>query len=281
MKKVICLSLLLIGFASTLRAQDEGNIVKRERIARDKSIFFGIGPSFTLGKNIGDYSTGLNFELGFTKRMNRVFSIGPSISYLQFNYDPEKTGFNNIFVGGPYDDQGTEYYLGAIIDFEGGDLSLTSFAVNLKLNFVPVKDNSVVSLYAFAKPFVTMVNRTAVTGTVDVYSNYGDLSSADDWFYLLSFDYSDDNDLGLELSDKVDSGSEVTGGIFVGPGVEFFPARKFGFFVQASFGYTFPLTFVSTQSYEDQDLDNLSNEFPMEKKGFPSVNIQFGASFNF
>lgn len=282
MKKIICLSLALIGFVTMLSAQDEGDIVKRERIDRDKSIFLGIGPSFTLGKNIGDYSTGLNLELGFTKRLNRVFSIGPSISYLEFAYDPEKTGFNNIFVGGPYlDDFGDQYYAGAIVNFEGGDLSLTSLAVNLKLNFVPVKDNSVVSVYAFAKPFVTLVTRTAVTGTVDVYSNYNDPSSTDDWFYVTTIDYADNNELGLELSDKVDSGSEVTGGIFIGPGVEIFPAKKFGFFAQASFGYTFPLTFVSTQSYEGQNLDDVSNDFPMTKKGFPSVNLQFGVSFNF
>jgi hypothetical protein len=282
MKKLICLSLTLIGLVSSLQAQDEGNIEKRERIARDKSIFFGIGPSFTLGKNIGDYSTGINFELGYTKRLNRVFSIGPSLSYLQFNYDPEKTGFNNIFIGGPYYDlNDDQYYGGAIVNFEGGDLSLVSLALNLKLNFVPVKDNSVVSVYAFAKPFVTMVTRTAVTGTVDVYQNYFDVSNIDDWVYVTSFPYEDNNDLGLQLSDKVDSGTEVTGGIFVGPGVEIFPAKKFSLFAQAAFGYTFPLTFVSTQSYEGQSLDEVSDAYPMEKKGFPSVNVQIGASLNF
>jgi hypothetical protein len=277
MKKLICLSLLLIGLGS-LHAQDEGTIEKRERIARDKSIFLGIGPSFTLGKNIGDYSTGFNFELGFTKRLNRVFSIGPSISYLQFNYDADKTGFNNIFIGGPYnDDDGLgDYYLGALIDFEGGDLTLTSLAANLKFNFVPVKDNSVISVYAFAKPFVTLVSRSAVTGTANVYENYGDPSNVDDWYFYFETPYED-----LDLSEKLDSGTEMTGGIFVGPGIELFPARKVSFFTQASFGYTFPLTFVSTQSYEGQSLDDVSDEFPLTKKGFPSVNVQFGASFNF
>jgi hypothetical protein len=277
MKKLICLSLTLIGLVSSLHAQDEGTIEKRERIARDKSIFLGIGPSFTLGKNIGDYSTGINFELGYTKRLNRVFSIGPSLSYLEFQYDAEKTGFNNIFVGGPYPDQfEDEFYLGAIIDFEGGDLTLTSLALNLKLNLVPVKDNSVISVYAFAKPFVTMVSRSAVTGTATVMYNYGDPTNSDDWYLFDNYTYED-----LELSDKLDSGSEVTGGIFLGPGLEFFPARKFSGFAQASFGYTFPLTFVSTQTYEGESLDTVSDEFPLTKKGFPSVNVQIGASFNF
>jgi hypothetical protein len=282
MKKIICLSAWLIVFGFTLHAQDEGAIEKRERIALDKGIYFGLGPSFTLGKNIGDYSTGINFELGFTKRLNRIFSFGPSISYLKFNYDPEKTGLNNIFIGGPYEDaEGFPYYAGAIIDLKGGDLSLVSLAANLKINFVPVKDDSKISLYAFAKPFVTLVTRTAVKGNVEVYYNYDDISNGADWTYLTEFPFEDNNELGLELSDKLDSGSEVTGGIFVGPGIELFPAKKFSIFAQVSFGYTFPLTFVSTKSYEGTNLDDLSDEFPMTKEGFPSVNIQFGGSFNF
>ena len=62
-----------------------------------KVFLLDFGASFTLGENIGDYSVGFNIEAGFVKRMNRVFSIGPSISYLSFEYDPEETGgCNNV-----------------------------------------------------------------------------------------------------------------------------------------------------------------------------------------
>ena len=64
MKRIFCLAGLLLS-AYTIVAQDEGVIQKRERIDRSKSVFLGLGPSFTLGENIGDYSVGFNVEAGF------------------------------------------------------------------------------------------------------------------------------------------------------------------------------------------------------------------------
>src|SRR5688572_20782508 len=91
MKKIICLAgcLLLSGYI--LHAQDEGVIKKKERIDRSKSIFLSGGGSAPFGKNIGDYSFGTNVEIGFLKRLNRILSVGPSVSYYRFKYDPEVT----------------------------------------------------------------------------------------------------------------------------------------------------------------------------------------------
>lgn len=72
-------------------AQDEGIIKKKSRITNDMGAYINLGPSFTLGKNIGDYSLGFNVEVGFMKRLNRLLSVGPAISYLNFEYDPEVT----------------------------------------------------------------------------------------------------------------------------------------------------------------------------------------------
>ena len=275
---------LLTACALSLSAQDEGAIVKRERIDKSKSVFLDLGISQTLGKNIGDYNIGFNVEAGFTKRLNRVLSIGPSISYQQFKYDPEKTGINNIFVGGPYYEDNFAYYLGAIIDFKGGDLNLTSLTLNLKFNFIPVKDNTVFSAYAFAKPFVTMVSRTEVKGIATIYENDGDINNSSDWYLRTDvppIPWEPNNGSGIPVSNKLKADTEVTGGIFVGPGVELFPGRTFSFFGQVAVGYTLPITFVSTKAYQGQDLDDLSEEFPMTKKGFPSWSLQFGASYNF
>lgn len=87
MKKLYCLFGVLIFFSASVSAQDEGTIVKRERINRHNNVFISVGPSFTFGKNIGDYNTGYNFEAGYLKRVNRLLSVGPSISYLNFEYD--------------------------------------------------------------------------------------------------------------------------------------------------------------------------------------------------
>ncbi|HYF68089.1 MAG TPA: hypothetical protein VD884_08130 [Ohtaekwangia sp.] len=282
MKKLYCLFGVLILFSTSVSAQDEGTIVKRERLARANNIFLGIGPSFTFGKNIGDYSLGFNGEVGFLKRMNRVLSIGPSISYLSFDYDPEKTGFKNVFIGGPYVDQwGDSYYGGMRVDLKGGNLAITSLAFTAKINFVPVKDNTKFSVYGFVKPFISVVSRSEVTGLAYVYTNYGDPEDPQDWEDTGAVVELDPEDSDFEVSDKLKEGTEVTGGIFIGPGVEYNPGKNISFFAQASFGYTFPVTFVSSEKYEGFELEDVNEEYPMTKEGFPSINIQLGISFNF
>lgn len=283
MKRFICLCALVLTVTVAF-AQDEGVIEKKERFEREQGIFIGLGPSFTLGKNIGDYSTGFNFEAGYYKRVNRVLSIGPSLSLLQFNYDPEKTGLNNAFIATDlYDAEFDAFYdLGMVIDFTGGDLTLVSLALNLKFNFVPVTDDRKFSVYGFAKPFVSFVSRSEVTGTASIYTMY---ETETEWFLEGEVPWEANNPFwasyDVNISDKLKADTEVTGGIFIGPGVELNPAKKISVFAQAAFGYTFPVTFVSTESYEGNSFDVLTEEFPMVKKGFPSVNIQFGASYNF
>ncbi|HEY9044925.1 MAG TPA: hypothetical protein VIN08_03480 [Ohtaekwangia sp.] len=301
MKRSLTLAGLCLAFL-TASAQDEGTIVKKERIDKSKGIFLGIGPSFTFGKNIGDYKTGFNAELGFMKRVNRVLSIGPSISYVSFQYDPEvttaKSGNAYVGTGDPndwatkYDFSNLSYYYGYVLELEGGDLSLTSLAVNIKLNLVPVKDNSIFSAYVFAKPFVTVAERKEVSGsgeryTYEIYEDDNNTATTNDDILHYNLDngqlYADGykETWGADTYDALKKDTQVTGGIFIGPGVEFMPAKKFSFYLQAAIGYTFPVTFVSTESYE-KTIDSYVNEkFPMVKKGFPSLNIQVGASFNF
>jgi len=298
MRKSFFLAGLVLTFAYSLQAQDEGTIVKRERIARDNSIYFALGPSFTLGKNIGDYSAGFNIEAGFVKRVNRVFSVGPSLSFVQFNYDPAVTdvGNKNTFIGGPYEDSNFEsYYAAFYVDLTGGDISLTSLAVNLKFNFVPIKDNTKLSFYFFAKPFIAQSTRSEVIGDAYILTNYGDIESEDDWYIEDQFDWTAGNqyaltEYGISVSQDMKKESKVTGGIYIGPGVELFPNSKFSAFLQVAIGYTFPITYVSTEYYNkegsENDLDAIFesgdlNKYPMLEKGFPSIGVQFGASYNF
>ena len=172
MKNIVALTLLLSSTCIVF-AQDEGAIKKRERIERDKSIFIGGGISNAT--SLADYSIGMNFEGGFVKRVNRVLSIGGSISYLNFNYDPNITSSRiapaniNTFPSNFYYDptalnDPAFIDAGALISISGSDLSVISLAANIKLNFVPIKENTKISVYGFAKPFVA--NATSSGGNV-------------------------------------------------------------------------------------------------------------------
>jgi hypothetical protein len=272
MKKSILALVTLIAATHFAFSQDEGAVVKRERIQLDKSIFVGGGVSSVLGNNFGDYSTGINFEAGYLKRLNRVISIGGSVSYLNFKYDANVikskpdvngTGLSQDFY---YDTQAASITEGYYLTLTGGDLSIISLAGNIKVNFVPVKDNSVISVYGFAKPFIASSKRSDVTGTLEyIYT-----PDNTNWYY----------DTSKNTGGTYTGESTITGGIFLGPGVELFPAKKVSFFAQASFGYTFPIDIVSTRSYGN-DLTDLTNaKFPVSSLGFTSINFAGGISFN-
>ncbi len=273
MKGTLAASLIVCFGAFSLCAQDEGAVVKRERIERDKSIFFGGGISIVGNSNFGDYTTGLNFEGGYMKRLNRILSIGGSISYLNFSYDPtilqkppaQFENPNNFYVGYVNDNNGNSTLFGYLIDLAGANISILSAAANLKVNFVPVKDNSVISVYGFAKPFIASARRSDLLTSTDVYRE--DVNNGT-------------TPVEIDVTGNYPGESKITGGIFIGPGIEFFPAKAFSFFVQASFGYTFPINVVSTRAYPN-DIDILdSKDFPFQSIGFTSINFSGGISFN-
>lgn len=291
MKKLYVL-ILFSTFITIVNAQDEGTIIKKTRLERSKGVFIGGGPSFTLGKNIGDYSKGLNFEAGYLTRLNRVISIGPSISYISFKYDQKKTGLNNIFFSEEmYDPETYNYRYGLYVDFKGGDLSLLSAAFNLKVNFIPVTDNSKVSIYGFVKPFVTMAKRKEVKGIATVFLVYDydesgtydeeEIENAESAQLPWEAGNAAWQELGVTISDDLKEDSKITGGVFLGPGIEFMPAQNVSFYVQGAFGYTFPVSFVSTKKYEGNDLNTIDEKYPVTKEGFPSINVQVGLTFNF
>jgi hypothetical protein len=293
MQKIYCLLGLLIILVSNVHGQDEGKISKRERIALSSNLYLGGGMSFTFGDNIGDYSRGYNVEVGYLKRLNRVLSIGGGLSYQTFKYDPDKTGTNNAFRGDQYvDDDGYDAIPALYIQFEGGDIKMTSASFTIKLNFVPVKDDSKFSVYAFAKPFVSMVNRTEVTGDA-LYFEIQDLDDDGNFTKEELIEAAFNNSYAFEwnaessdypVSKDLKKDTDVTGGIFIGPGIEMNPGKGFSISLQASIGYTFPVSLVSTEKYKHLTVEDFASEnqkFPMTKEGFPSLNLQLGFSYNF
>ena len=255
--------------SSIVFAQIETQAVAQDRLKYDKFIYIGGGGSFPFGSNIGDYSIGANLQAGFGKRLNKVISIGGGIEFTAFLYDPEVSSNpeqgNDIFFNDTFD----EAY---VVTLEGGDLSLISLSFDLKFNLIPVYDNTKISVYGFARPFLTFATKTEVSGAADYYIyNY----DVEDWEYI------DFVEWGADDYPVLAEESTVTGGIFIGPGIEFLPSKKVSIYAQASFGYTFPIPFVSTSAYPPSFDGYFDENFPIVKEGFPSLNIQLGVNINF
>jgi hypothetical protein len=82
----------------------------------------------------------------------------------------------------------------------------------------------------------------------------------------------------------------------LGFGAEVFPSKTISLFIQAMFCYTLPIRYSATDSYlgsadplvdaadviyYDVNKTILSDDFPIVNKGFSSLNIKGGVSFNF
>jgi hypothetical protein len=279
MKKLVFLSCALFLLALDTRAQDEGSAVAKARFERDKSFYLSGGPSIVVGKNLGDYKNGINVEVGFAQRLNKVFSIGPNLSYINFKYDEEKTY--------PYyydveNDIAIEYFQ------EGGDISLISLGCNFKLNFIPVGDDTPLSIYGVANPFISSMTRKAFKAYGDFYGDLDGDIVYDDW--LLSAEFTKDDIPQLAKDSK------ITGGVLLGFGIEFAPTKPVSLFFQASFAYTMAIKYSATESflkdefsyvdgigtiYYDADETIYQEDFPIVNKGFSSLALKAGISFNF
>jgi len=275
------LSLLIVAFVlpSIVIAQDEGTVEVKSRFERSNTIYVSLGPAFTLGKNLGDYSTGLTFEAGYLKRANRILSWGPSLSYLGFAYDDTKT--YPYYYDVAYD-VGHELYQ------TGGDVNLLSLGLNLKLNFIPVSDATRFSIYGIANPFVSYISRSEVNQTIDYY-----FDDDEDGYYT---DYWGTEEFSGDEFDALKAESKFSGGVHLGFGVELNPAKRVSVFLNVTYSYTLPISYVATESYlkdEDAYVDaggtvyydteaTLSDDqFPIVEKGFSAVSAKVGLAFNF
>ncbi|MCX7636258.1 MAG: hypothetical protein N2044_00280 [Cyclobacteriaceae bacterium] len=275
MKSQLLILLLILHSAITF-AQDEGQAVAMERFERDKGFYISGGKSINIGKNLGDYSGGLGFEVGFMKRFNKVLSIGPNFNYLSYEYDESKT---YPYYYDSYADNVFEYFQ------QGGNIRLISLGCNFKLNIIPVSEDTKVSLYGIANPFASYMKRDSFTGWADVY--------ADDDGNGIYTDYQYTSDMSIPAYEE---DAKFTGGVQLGFGVEFMPVKPVSIFLQTTFGYTLPITYSDTKSflidadryvdsggtvYYDTNQTIYTRQFPIVNKGFGSMVLRAGVYFNF
>lgn len=277
--RLLSLMFFMVFFVQLTTAQDEGDVKIMDRFERDKSVYFSAGPSFTLGENLGDYSTGLSFETGFLKKSNKLFSWGPNLSFLGFKYDESKT--YKYYYDVPNDNAIEAYY-------EGGDIGIISLGLNLKLNFIPVGDKTPITVYGILNPFASFVMRSETSASGDFYQDLDGDIVYDDYYFDVTYTAEDYEALA--------SDNKFSGGAHLGFGIEFIPSKAVSFFVQATFSYTLPVSYVSTSSYlkdEDRYFDGnqrvyynatesfYKDDFPIIKNGFSALSVKAGLSINF
>jgi opacity protein-like surface antigen len=283
-RTAFCLTTLLLSMlAPAVSGQDEAVIAVKARLEKSNSLHFNLGAATSLGQN--NYQGGTFVGLGYQKRVNRILSVGGSLSYASYRSD------YNDFMTGRYPDKNFEielpnntYYTPSqaqylLVNLSGGDIRQLSLGFVAKINFVPIRSNTVASCYAVAAPSLVMSNLEQVESNI----NFFDHPTVDDYIQVNN-----------ESHTLAESQSSTTGGINLGAGVEFFPTNLFSFYIQAGLGYTFPVPFVDTSLYQnhiltvdfynpfDTKTTPLPKNFPLsDDKGFTTLNFQLGLAYNF
>lgn len=272
---ILCLSVVVTNAIG----QDEGPISRKSRTPVAKTFHIGGGPSYRFLNNSGDYSPGITVDAAMYSRVNRVLSIGISLSYSAFGYDekisdsfgdPQAEG-NNVF----YEQGG---YQARVIYFEGGDVRMLAAGLNAKLNLVPFHEKRLLP-YIMARAFVMSANRTAITATSETYY-YANIPPEPANLWELSA--IEDLDSGSPGRGHWTSRSRLSGGASFSAGAETFLPSKIGFFLQTSVTFTFPVSYINTSEFPATLEDGYFNsEFPFVEKSFTSLNVAIGVSYNF
>lgn len=274
--------LLIIALVSSAiivaSSQDEGSIIKKSRIAKGNHLFVNIGTSFPLSK--ADYKPGLCIEMGHLFQMNRIVSIGPSVSFAKYQYNSAipsnsptpDTKKDNIY----YEDGG---YQINVVYFDGGDLSMLSLGLNVRANIVVPGKEYGLTIYGIAKPSV-------------LYSTYSDVKAKVDIWYTNNIPPDPPADWQISESvsiDKYSTGygywskeSKVTAGMNLGFGCEYATQSGWGFNIQSTVGLIPTVRHINTSEFKNSiEAGYNSPSFPLVNKGFSTVNLTAGVSFRF
>lgn len=279
--KHILLVLALATSVATTWAQDEAVIAVRSRLDRSNSIYLNLGAASDFGLN--NYRGGTLFGAGYVKRINRIVGVGANISYASYKVDYLD------YMTGKYDDeewnnsQPNNFYYTAdmkqyiLVNLSGGDLKQLAIGGIVKINFVPIKSNTMASFYASIAPSLVASTLDKIESNINFFSHPS---------------FAAYNQVNNDSFESVPKQTKWTGGAILSTGVEFFPASTFSFYIQAGLSYSFPVPFVDTSLHQTRILEvenfnpfddyPLPENFPLStEKGFTSFNFQLGLSYNF
>lgn len=282
---ILSLGLVIMCF-STGWSQDEGTIVKKERIVKGKSIYLLAGPSFRFN-NKSDYSGGLNLEAGFLKRLNRITSVGGSLNFSKFSFDQplsnsfenEKAIGNNAFL----EDGGYEVY---VVRMSGGNLNFISVGLDIKFEFIPFSESRKLSAFGLIKPFMLISTRSDISASTEI--RYPDIVP-----YKLPYNSDPNNNWsGGDPFEDISSNSpgreqwaaatEFSGGLGVGVGLDYSVKSNLKIFMQSIVKFSLPITHIKTGAFPGSREDGYYNpDYPLVKEGFSTLNISLGVSYYF
>jgi hypothetical protein len=264
-------------------SQDEGVLTKKVRITNGKSFIFSTGPSFRFN-NKSDYSPGLYFEAGYLTRLNRLVSIGGSLSFTKLNFDQElsdsyadsKAIGNNLFQ----EDGGYEVYA---VYMDGGNLNFYAAAFDLRIDFSPYNEENKVSVYGHIKPFVLASSRSEVSATTYLWYPNNNPFEPPPWDPAVS------GGVLYETIAATDEGregwaakTEFAGGIGIGIGVDYTLSSKLKLFLQPALRFTSPITHIKTNEFPRLRNNGYNNpEYPFAKKGFSTLTVALGLAYSF
>jgi len=269
---------LLLAFHLNISAQDEGTLTKKARVTKGKSVYFFGGPSFQFGKMRGDYSGGLNLEAGYLIRLNRILSIGPSLSFSKFDYDKSISDSyadsaaegNNVFI---------DFYEIKIVYLKGGDLKLFTAGFNFKFDFIPDAEGRKFRAYGLAKPFVLVSSRSEVSARVEPWGDVELDNDRSDWYRTDEDQFIDSSTPGYS---RWAAETEFSGGLNLGVGAEYNLSPGLSVLLQSVVQMTLPITHINTSEFEPSIPDGYYHpNYPFVKKGFTAMNISVGVAYRF
>lgn len=270
---------MLHGLVSfQLCCQDEGPLELKPRFENAKSFAVTIGPEFRF-RSKADYSGGYFVSASYLKRLNRIITLGPAISFSRYAFDPsstnsyEKKGVkgNNVFQ------DVLDIYTMYVVALRGGDLTQLSIGFDVDLNLKPFNPDQKINLSLVVHPFSMVNHRSAISATTVTWVrndpddpptlwNGGDISREEGPQSV---------GRGLWATQK-----EFSGGIQSGLKVMVDLPDNWSLHIQPQLRYTLPISHIKTASFQSVG-GNENARFPIVKERFSTISILVGISHHF
>jgi hypothetical protein len=264
MKNLLLLAVLMPVFYWPAYSQEEGRAEVKERFERMHFSSFSVG---LVRGSTGDYDKGWQADVGYGKRLNKLITVGASLSFMSlgnsytgYDYYVTESDEPSAFPPGSTTD-GEPYDESIEVGISGG--SFSSFTLNgfLRMNLTPYNDQSKVVVFGFLRPSLGISFLSAMTKEVRLVVDY---TYVDTDFY-----------------DRPATSSFVAG-FSLGPGVELIPAKNFSVAAHVCFNSFFGDSIVLDKSAWRPSTATVTNvEFPVTSGALISLSFTVGLQYNF